>query len=381
EEVMVKEKQLKYAEGTMKEMKAETEEQRMKIDLLNKENQLKELKLKEEKARRKNQAIILQSTVGIVMLLILIALILILGIRQKQRANRLLDRQNQEIKAQQEIIRDRNRKILQSINYAKKIQKAILPAGESFKEYFPESFVFFEPRDVVSGDFYWFSDANIKSVISKDILSPNENSKKVYIVSAIDCTGHGVPGAFMSMVGYNIMQNIISKGIISPEKILTVLNTGVKNLLKQDQTDLRDGMDMALCVVKEDEGIVEFAGAKNPLVYFVDGQMNVIKGDKMPIGGFLQNLYKNKEFTKHTIKITKPTTFYLYSDGFQDQVGGEKGRKFLSTKFREFLAEIHQKPMAEQKEIIGETLENWKGNYSQDDDILIMGFRVDPKKT
>ncbi|MGB0525136.1 MAG: 7TM diverse intracellular signaling domain-containing protein [Flammeovirgaceae bacterium] len=253
----------------------------------------------------------------------------------------------------------RNKKITDSLNYAKRIQTAILPFPERINRVVEEHFVFFKPRDIVSGDFYWFE----------------EHDDKIFL-AAVDCTGHGVPGAFMSLLAHDALTHtVISQGITEPDKILTYLDLDIRTILQQERTANKDGMDMTICVIDPNAQTIEFAGAKNPMIYFQDDNMYLIKGDKFSVGG--QHLKHMKRFTKRVIDISKPTTFYLFSDGYQDQFGGQEGRKFLSKRFRELLNDIHSKPMPLQKTILDETFHGWmRGVHKQIDDVLVMGFRI-----
>lgn len=253
----------------------------------------------------------------------------------------------------------RDKNITDSLNYAKRIQSAILPFSERINKVVDEHFILFRPRDIVSGDFYWFL----------------EHEDKIFI-AAVDCTGHGVPGAFMSLLGHDALNNtVISQGITEADKILTYLNLDIRTILQQDRTANKDGMDMTICVIDPDKQTMEFAGAKNPLLYFQDGESRLIKGDKFSVGG--RQLKHMKRFTKTQIDISKATSFYLFSDGFQDQFGGEHGRKFLTKNFRALIEKNQDRPMSLQKTILEEALENWMGtNHKQIDDILVMGFRI-----
>jgi serine phosphatase RsbU (regulator of sigma subunit) len=316
--------------------------------------------------------------------------------KAKQRANKELAEKNEEIqKKSQQLqeafykIEDQNIKITQSISYAQGIQKALFPPKETLKDYIPESFIFFQPVDMVSGDFYWFKeiDANLDLYEERgefedrkkgdengdpDFL-PIENNK--FVISAVDCTGHGVPGAFMSMIGYNLLDEITQSGITRSERILRELHKGIRRTLKQDETSNRDGMDMSLCVINKKKRSVQFSGAKNPLLYIQDGEAHVIKGDRVPIGGVQTE--KERYFTQYNIEVEKPTWFYIFSDGYIDQFGGPKNRKFLLKNLKNLLLEIYQKPMEEQEEILRVKLMEWmKGRENQIDDVILIGFKL-----
>ncbi|WP_338763524.1 SpoIIE family protein phosphatase [Bernardetia sp. ABR2-2B] len=287
-------------------------------------------------------------------------------IEVRKQNNEILDK-NQELEAQQlqlahayEDIQEKNKNITASITYAKRIQDAMLPSDERIKRIIENCFVFFKPRDIVSGDFYWITEVENKTVIA-----------------AVDCTGHGVPGAFMSVIGSNLLYEIIeSQRILSPAKILDALNENVRRHLNQDQTNNRDGMDMAICVIDKETKILTFAGAKNPLLHVHDDKFEIIKGDRFPIGGF--DKHKQKPFTEHTIIPRKDSVFYIYSDGFQDQFGGLEGRKYMSRRFQEYLKTISSLSTEKQKEEITQEFREWKasGEERQIDDVLVIGFKV-----
>ncbi len=268
--------------------------------------------------------------------------------------------QKNEIQKKNTEITKKNDDIESSIRYASRIQAAILPQKNKIKKLLPESFILFKPRDIVSGDFYWLS----------------ENDGKI-IITAVDCTGHGVPGAFMSMISSTILNEIVNqKNIVNSASILENLHTGVNTSLKQKETANQDGMDMALCTIDKENKVCYFSGAKNPLVYIQNGELKQLKGDKMPIGGMLSERKNHKPFASYEIPLKEDNTFYLFSDGYQDQFGGPKGRKFMRKRFKELLFEIHQKPMEEQKLILDKEIELWKGKLEQIDDILVIGFKV-----
>jgi len=267
--------------------------------------------------------------------------------------------QNEEIKKQNSLIEKKNNDITASINYARRIQDAILPTREELDTNLGECFAFLKPRDIISGDFYW--------CIRKD---------KKTIVAAVDCTGHGVPGAFMSMVGNDLLNEVVSLfGITSPDLILNQMHKGVRKALKQYETKNRDGMDMTICSIDYENKLLEFAGAKNPMVYIQNQEIFVLKGDPMPIGGLQRE--QERIFTKHSISFQQPITCYMFSDGYQDQFGGVDGKKFMLKYLKNLFLQIHQAPMDTQREILSSTILTWMGSrYKQIDDILIIGFRA-----
>ncbi|MGE0079188.1 MAG: SpoIIE family protein phosphatase [Bacteroidales bacterium] len=351
--------------------KAEEEAQRRQteIDLLNTDRELKETKIREQQAQARAQWLIIYSALGFLIVVIVATIAIYRNYRDKKKANELLNLQNVEIQNQRDHIQKQNENINKSINYAQGIQKALLPPQTNLQEIFPESFIFFRPRDIVSGDYYWFKE------LTTGLGSTGKTDK--IAVSAIDCTGHGVPGAFLSMIGYNLLDDIVYRGIDKPGEILKELNNGIRRTLRQDETENRDGMDMALCVVDTQHKIVEFSGAKNPLVYVANNEVYRIRGDKESIGGGMG--YIEADFTTHSIRIEHPTWFYMFSDGFIDQFGGADGRKFMIKNFIDFLAGISILPAEQQREMLKNTLKDWLGTkYTQVDDILVVGFKIEP---
>jgi len=388
---------IKAKQDSIAEVERANREKQIQIDLLNTERELQELAIKEQQAKEQLQNTIIASGAGVLLLMFILALVMYRNYRAKQRINKQLEKQkkaiedkNKELEFAFDKISQQALSISQSINYAQGIQTAMLPEQNSLKNYLPESFILFRPRDVVSGDFYWYTElddvSNIHNVLSHFMRRSEDTNeknaeiagsrKKNFAISAVDCTGHGVPGAFMSMIGYNLLDEIIGRGITRADLILDELHKGVRHALNQDKTDNKDGMDMALCIVNRKEKRVEYAGAKNPLIYIKNGEAIQIKGDKNPIGGIQTE--NARKFENHQVPIEEPTWFYIFSDGFTDQFGGQHGRKYLIKNFRELLLEIHQKPMGEQKEILNTRINEWMGDkYKQVDDIIIIGFKLD----
>jgi serine phosphatase RsbU (regulator of sigma subunit) len=269
----------------------------------------------------------------------------------KQRANLKL----QEAYA---IIQEKNSDIMASIEYASKIQEALLPSADN-PDFFSDSFFMVRPKDIVSGDFLWYTELDGKK-----------------IVAVVDCTGHGVPGAFMSMIGNTFLQQIINeRGIMDPAEVLNELRKNVVRALNQKGKGVnrKDGMDMAICVIDEANGMLEFAGANNPLFVMQSKKMLEIKGDKQPVGYFEGN---EMPFTKHTIQIEKGDCIYIFSDGYVDQFGGPKGKKFKYRQFSELLQSLSRRSMQEQKEIINQVFDEWKGELEQVDDVCVVGIRM-----
>ncbi len=277
------------------------------------------------------------------------------------RSQKRIQKAYQHLEKANSVIDQKNKKIGDSIHYAQRIQNALLPFQEQIeqslgKEHF---FIFYQPRDVVSGDFYFFEQVGNKQIIA-----------------AADCTGHGVPGALMSMIGINLLEEIVvSQEVIEPNEILNQLHKKIRYALKQNETRNRDGMDIALCVIDRENKTLVYAGAKNPLYLLQNGELIELKADKKTIGGHQSE--EERFFSSHKIQLEKESLFYIFSDGYQDQFGGENNQKFMIKRFREFLFSIHQQPLAEQKMLLEQKLTEWrKGIYEQTDDILVIGVKI-----
>ena len=287
--------------------------------------------------------------------------------REKMQANNVLAdkntairKQKREIERQKIIVDIQNKDITDSINYAKQIQTAILPSGEVIKSALEESFVLYKPKAIVSGDFYFFS----------------EKEGKV-IMAVVDCTGHGVPGAFMSMIGHNLLSQIINEnGITTPSEILNHLHIGVRKVLHQNDstTGNRDGMDIALISIDKSMQKIEYAGANRPLYHIRSSVLNEIKSDKISIGGFQKE--EKRTFRNNIIELQKGDTFYFFSDGYADQFGGEKGKKFMVKNLKKTFVKIHTLPLNEQERQLYTLFENWRGEAEQVDDVLVVGIKV-----
>ena len=248
----------------------------------------------------------------------------------------------------------------------------MLPGQDKLDEFFDDFFILFKPKNVVSGDFYWFD-------FPRTSLGGVRKDKNRMAVTAVDCTGHGVPGAFMSMLGFNALQNINGAGVNQTDLMLNELHSRIRyQILKQDKTNNRDGMDMSLCIVDKLKKEIQFSGANNPFVYIQNGELHQIKGDRFPIGGVQREA--ERQFTMHTVKTEVPTYCYLFSDGFQDQFGGENGRKFMIKRMKQMFLDNHDKPFDEQKKIFECAFDRWLNHggesYKQIDDVLLMGFKV-----
>lgn len=279
-----------------------------------------------------------------------------------RKANQVLKEKEiaaREIARQREELAVKNKNITDSIRYAQKIQEAMLPSAYIFKRLFPESFVIFKPKDFISGDFYWTT----------------EKENKQFVVSA-DCTGHGVPGALMSMIGFEILDKIINdQKVYEPAEILNILSKGIEATFSRNEDDLsvKDGMDIALCMIDKKNKRLEFAGAFNSLYLIRDNRLTEIKGDRFSIGLTANEL--GKPFTNHFLELEKEDRIYIFTDGYVDQFGGPKGKKFMYRRFRHMLLRVHKIPMLEQKKFLEDTLVAWMADVEQVDDIQVVGIQ------
>lgn len=271
--------------------------------------------------------------------------------------------QRDKISAINKDITEKKRSIDESIRYAKRIQHALLPPEDYISELLGENFVLYMPKDIVSGDFYWVGQAN--------------NS---IVIVAADCTGHGIPGAFMSVLGISLLNEFVSRNqITSANILLTKLRKEIKRSLRQRgrSNEARDGMDIAICVLDKEAKKMQYAGANNSLYIVRDNmgeaELIEVKADKMPVGFYPK---RDRPFTNHEIELELSDTIYLFSDGFVDQIGGENEKKFKSSNFKDLLLSISDEPLLKQKEILEEKISSWMSSFFQMDDILVVGFRV-----
>ena len=316
-------------------------------------------------AEKKKQKIIIWSVIGSLLLVILFAGFVFRSLRITRKQKNIIELQKNEVDKQKEIVEKQKEKIVESISYAQRIQQSILMEESEVQNYLPECFIFFQPKDIVSGDFYWCSKIDDK-----------------IIIAAVDCTGHGVPGAFMSMIGNTLLNQIVNeKHITRPSEILHYLNLGVYEALHQKKGGelSDDGMDIALCCIDYKNNEVQFAG-QNPLYVLSDGKIEVIKGDIYGIGGggtiakLLDPL--KKVFANHVIPIKRGMSIYFSTDGYMDQFGGSDRKKFGVHRFKDLLLNNLCLNMPKQKELIESAHAEWKGNSVQIDDILVIGIQI-----
>ncbi|MFC2175415.1 tetratricopeptide repeat protein [Bacteroidota bacterium] len=335
------------------QIKFETAQKQREIELLNKEKEVQDLKL--------NKEITVRNMVVAITFLALVLLVLIYTrYRSKHRANEELGKKNKQIEQQKEIVEEKNWEITSSIEYAKRIQDAIMPTITEIRKALPDSFVFYQPKGIVSGDFYWFA----------------QNNHRIYI-AAVDCTGHGVPGAFLSMIGNDHLNHIVGvEKVEKPDEVLNRLHQEIQVTLKQKHgfTENHDGMDVALCAIDQTENKLYFSSANRYLYHIRNGELVELKGDHFNIGGVMHEDVRS--YTLHEISLEKDDVFYIFSDGISDQFGGEKSKKFGYRRLKDTLLQMHQKPMAEQQIIYQKIITEWVGDGDQIDDFLLIGIRI-----
>lgn len=355
---------------TQMEKKFQNERKQQEIELLNKTSALKDIKLEKAGEENKRKSLQLYGSLLVVLILLILAGIIFKSSQQRKKNNLLLQQKNTEITRQKEIVEEQHKEITDSISYAKRIQEAILPSRYSLTENLKNGFVLFKPKDVVSGDFYWL-----------------ENHQEAIYFAAADCTGHGVPGAMVSVICSNALsKSLLEENIANPGKILDRTRELVVERFAKSDADVKDGMDISLVALQQITNTktknnpnlpsyaVQWAGANNPLWIVRKGATEVeeIKPDKQPIGKTDNPL----PFTTHTLELEPGDTLYIFTDGYQDQFGGERGKKFKAGKLRELLLRLQPESMEKQKELIHQAFNNWKGDLEQVDDVCIIGVRL-----
>jgi serine phosphatase RsbU (regulator of sigma subunit)/CheY-like chemotaxis protein len=283
------------------------------------------------------------------------------------RAYRELRRIEDIVKERTAELAERNKEIQDSMRYARRIQSAIFPDVSTVRLFFPQSFIFLKPKEAVSGDFYWLS-----------------HHEQYTLIANIDCTGHGIPGALMSIIGYNLLSRIIDDyGIRKPNEILAALDIQMREMLGSEVAEgqasvtsincVRDGMDLAFCLIDHQNKCMQFAGANRPIYLIKGQQIREYTGDRNPVGDYL---IENKIYTNQEISYEPGERLYLFSDGFIDQFGGDQGRKYTYKRFKEFLLSIQMLPMEIQEKAVKDEFEAWKGNYKQIDDVTLIGIEL-----
>lgn len=333
--------------------KYQTERKEKENQLLKKENDIQSLSLNRQKI------IIASIAIGL-FLLVGLTFFIFRGYKQKKLANILLEEKNHEIEEKNKIVVAKNKDITDSIRYAKRLQSSILKPVQTLSHYFNDGFILFRPKDIVSGDFYWF-----------------EKVGNISFVAAADCTGHGVPGAFMSIVGHSLLnQAVMEHQIMEPGVILDSVNKGITATLKQtdDEANIRDGMDICLCSVDTVSLKLQYAGAFNSLWIFRKGEFIELKADKFPIGAYVNDGHHH--FSNQEIQLQRGDMVYLFTDGFADQFGGSSGKKLKYKQFQAWLQNCYSKSPSQQRAELESSFNSWIGNLEQIDDVLVIGIRI-----
>jgi len=327
--------------------KYESEKKQLEIDKMQNQKELDNKTIEAQQAENRKQFIIIMSSILGFIIVLVFSIILLRMFRHKRKANILLSEQKAEIE-------EKNRDILDSITYAKRIQSAILPPQKLVKEYLKDSFILYKPKDIVAGDFYWM-----------------EHKDGKILFAAADCTGHGVPGAMVSVVCNNgLNRSVREYGLTEPGMILNKTREIVIQEFEKSEEEVSDGMDIALCSL--DGHKLEYSGAHNPLWIIRNGEILETKSNRQPIG----KSRLSEPFTTHTIELQKDDTLYIFSDGYVDQFGGENGKKFKSKAFKDLLLSIQIKTMEEQRLHLDENFETWRGKLEQIDDVCVIGVRI-----
>ncbi|MBL7910471.1 MAG: tetratricopeptide repeat protein [Bacteroidia bacterium] len=341
-----------------------------KYETEKKENEIKLLtadKATQEETLKKNRIIIYSGAV-LTILIFLFAVLIYRSNRQKQKINKelvskniLIESQKKEVEDQKELVEEKQKEILDSISYAKRLQQAILPPDNFITQFLPASFIYYRPKDIVAGDFYWME-------VTEDKI----------LIAAADCTGHGVPGAMVSVVCSNALNRTVKEmKITEPSKILDKVRELVVETFERSQSDVKDGMDISLISINKSTSsdnkiTLQWAGANNPLWYYSESEMKEIKANKQPIGKTDQPL----PFTTHKLSLNKGDSIYLFTDGYADQFGGPKGKKFKYKQLNDLLFANVSKSTNEQKEVLENNFLNWKGSLEQVDDVCIIGIKL-----
>lgn len=380
-------KEKKYQKDIFKQQYDFEYKQKFEQDSIQKlkETEIINLKHQQEVSNQKRNTFM--SLTGL-FIAILIGGILFVSIKKTKKKNEELTNKNEVISFQKSVLEDKNQEIRDSIIYAKRIQNAILPSLKLVKECLPQSFILYTPKDIVAGDFYWLETSHNPTLPEGEGVYHPSGGGGTILFAAADCTGHGVPGAMVSVVCNNgLNRSVREHGLTNPGKILDKTKEIVMQEFDKSEEDVKDGMDISLCSLELSENYakLQWAGANNPLwiIRAINSEMETnslanrfelleYKGDKQPIGKYSTN----KPFTTHSIELQKGDSIYVFTDGFADQFGGEKGKKLMYKPFKELLLSIQKSNMDEQKEILVKYFESWKGTLEQVDDVCIVGVRI-----
>ncbi len=346
-------------EAARKDMQFTFTQQQFQDSIKNAQEQaIKDIEISEQKAQLQKERTFKYSLFAGILLSLCLVVIAYRSYRIKKRDNQLIALQKEEVEIQKAIVEEKNKEITDSITYAKRIQNAILPPKKLVKEWLPNSFIYYQPKDIVAGDFYWM-----------------ETSDGFLFFAVADCTGHGVPGAMVSVICHNALNRAVKEfGIKDPGKILDKTKELVIEQFENDEEEVKDGMDIALCRLNLNTNEVSYAGANNPFwVLRKDSEsIEEIKATKQSIG----KAYSSINYESHTLQLNKGDSIYLFSDGFADQFGGEKGKKFKYKPFKNLLIKLATLNIEEQKDKLAKAFNDWKGEHEQVDDICVIGVRV-----
>ncbi|MDP1802076.1 MAG: SpoIIE family protein phosphatase [Bacteroidota bacterium] len=335
-------------------------EKKYELNEKEKENQILNEKLKVNEVESSRQQITI-FLIGIILLIVaIVVFVLVRQNRQKNKINLELGEKNSIIEEKNKLVEAQHKDITDSIKYAERIQHAILPPDKFVKATLPNSFVYFKPKDILSGDFYWIE----------------ETANHIFIAVA-DCTGHGVPGALISIINYNLLNKaVLEKNLSDPADILNAVNAWLTQALHQtfNEDTVKDGMDVTLLAINKKEKEVMFAGAMNSIYVVSENVLSEYKGNKFPVGAFIED--KPQNFTSQKITLKPNDIVYLFTDGFPDQFGGASGKKLKYKPMKDILTAISGLPVAEQKERVSKAFLDWKGDYEQVDDVCLIGVKV-----
>lgn len=334
----------------------ESEKKELEIENLENEKKLQEVELAISHEQEQKQKLVSYSIAGGLALVIIFSIIVLNRLQLTRKQKKIIENQKQEVEEQKKLVDEKNMEITDSITYAKRIQDAILPSKREFKKHLKNGFVYYQPKDIVAGDFYWM-----------------EKIENEIFFAAADCTGHGVPGAMVSVVCHNALNRAVREfNLTKPSEILDKVRLLVIETFEKSDKDVNDGMDIALCCLNTETRELQYAGANNSLYIISEGKLTEIRADKQPVGKYI----KPKPFSNNKMQLKNDDTIYIFSDGYADQFGGVKGKKFMYKPFRKLLLSIQDELMDEQGKIIKRTFNNWKGNLYQIDDVCIIGVRI-----
>ena len=325
-----------------------------------KENQILKSNIEIKQLTNTRQKFIIYGVVFGILLLFVLTFFIYKNYKQSQRANSVLAEKNEIIEIKTKIVEEKSKDIIDSIRYAKRLQSAFLKPETNVNSCFPDAFILFKPKDILSGDFYWY-----------------EKFGNLSFVAAADCTGHGVPGALMSIMGCNLLSKAVNEyAITKPAAMLNSVNKGLAKILHQnsDGLSIKDGMDIALCVFDPEKMTLQYSGAYSPMWLIREGKLLEFKADKFPLGAFMDD--KLHIFTNHEISVQKGDVVYIFSDGYADQFGGPEAKKFKYKQLQELFIENYSKPAIEQKYIIERVFESWIDDLEQMDDVLVIGVKI-----